>query len=393
MNTMLVSAPSWTERSSVTTDGFVRAEASEGVDPGSAITEAFREHALDRVILFTSPNVALDDLGRSLSAALDTEVVGCTTAGEIGTSGYSEGGVVAIGLPSRQFAAETVLIEGLDRLDRADIGRRIGAARRRLAARRPDLPNGFAFLMTDGLSRCEDMLAAALAPSLGGMPLFGGSAGDGARFERAHVLAGGGLFRDAALLTLVQTNLRVDVFSLDNLEPTETRMVVTGADPAARVVREINGAPAAREYARIVGLDPDELDEFAFAAHPVAVRLGAQHHVRAIRRVGRADALEFFSAVDEGMVLSLTRALDIADHLDAALHAMADPEPPVSILACDCFLRRVAAQRDQMARRVGDVLSKHGVVGFSTYGEQVGQIHMNQTLTGIALYPPASPQR
>jgi hypothetical protein len=28
------------------------------------------------------------------------------------------------------------------------------------------------------------------------------------------------------------------------------------------------------------------------------------------------------------------------------------------------------------------------VVGFSTYGEQLNSMHVNQTMTGVAIYPP-----
>jgi hypothetical protein len=28
------------------------------------------------------------------------------------------------------------------------------------------------------------------------------------------------------------------------------------------------------------------------------------------------------------------------------------------------------------------------VVGFSTYGEQINGLHVNQTMTGVAIYPP-----
>ena len=52
-------------------------------------------------------------------------------------------------------------------------------------------------------------------------------------------------------------------------------MVVTEADPERRLVREINAEPAAREYARLVGKDPDQLSPFTFAAHPVVVRSAA----------------------------------------------------------------------------------------------------------------------
>jgi len=33
-------------------------------------------------------------------------------------------------------------------------------------------------------------------------------------------------------------------------------------------------------------------------------------------------------------------------------------------------------------------LRRHGVVGFSTYGEQLNAMHVNHTMTGVALYPP-----
>ena len=37
---------------------------------------------------------------------------------------------------------------------------------------------------------------------------------------------------------------------------------------------------------------------------------------------------------------------------------------------------------------VSALLRKHGVTGFSTYGEQMNSMHVNQTMTGVALYPP-----
>jgi hypothetical protein len=46
------------------------------------------------------------------------------------------------------------------------------------------------------------------------------------------------------------------------------------------------------------------------------------------------------------------------------------------------------ALEKQMTGEISAVLSAHGVVGFSTYGEQVNSMHVNQTMTGVALYPP-----
>ena len=119
------------------------------------------------------------------------------------------------------------------------------------------------------------------------------------------------------MLVQFRSRCPVEVFKTDHLVPTETRMVVTSADPARRIVREINAEPAAREYARLLGKDPEQLSAFTFAAHPVVVRIGGQHHVRAIQRVAENGDLIFFSAIDEGVILTLADPSDMIAHLEA----------------------------------------------------------------------------
>jgi hypothetical protein len=349
---------------------------------------AARAGGLAHVLLFASPELDLARLAAAAAEALPgTPVSGCTTAGEIGAGGFVDGGAVALGLPAAHFATLALAVEGLGRLDADALTLAVAQARARLARAHAGFDHGLAFVLVDGLSMREDGLMAALAPAMGDWPVFGGSAADGARFERTLVLHEGRPMADAAVIVLMRTDHRLRVFSTNHLRPTERRMVVTRADPARRLVQEINAEPAAREYARMVGLDPGQLDEFAFAAHPVAVRLGDRHHVRAIQRVTREGELAFFSAVDEGMVLTVTEAEDMVAHLDRALGGLAEDRAPTGILGCDCILRRIGAERLQQGRAVSDVLARHGVVGFSTYGEQIGPIHQNQTLTGVAFYP------
>jgi hypothetical protein len=66
------------------------------------------------------------------------------------------------------------------------------------------------------------------------------------------------------------------------------------------------------------------------------------------------------------------------------------PVPPAAILACDCVLRRMEAEERQVSGRLSDILRRYHVTGFSTYGEQLNAMHVNQTLTGVAIYPPGS---
>ncbi|MBD3765896.1 MAG: FIST C-terminal domain-containing protein [Rhodobacterales bacterium] len=344
------------------------------------------------VVLFLSPQA---DIARLTAGAAQcfgaAPVVGCTTAGEIGPQGYAEGTVVAVALPAADFAAEPLLIEDLGDLNpQALIGRLI-RSRQGLARAEPAWDHEFAFLMVDGLSIREDELTSTLASGLGPVPLFGGSAGDGTRFRQTFVLHCGRVLENAAVLAMVRTRCPVRVFNLDHLVPTDRRMVVTGADPRRRIVHRINAEPAAREYARLLGKDPGQLTSFTFAAHPVVVRIGGQHHVRAIQQVLDNGDLVFFSAIDEGLVLTLAEPLNMVRHLEGELAALSAPARPEAILACDCILRRMEAQEKQLSGAVSTLLRRHGVVGFSTYGEQLNAMHVNQTMTGVAIYPPRDP--
>jgi len=360
-------------------------------DPEAAarLHAALGSAPLALVILFVSPSTDFTETIRVADRLFgDTPVLACTTAGEISDRGYTEDEIVAIGLPAAYFAVETMLIDTLDQIDTQELIGRTIRRRQALTRAAPNWQNEFAFLMIDGLSLKEDELAFGLATGLGHVPLFGGSAGDGARFEETFVALNGVAYQDAAIVTFVRTLCPVRVFSLDHLSPTDRRMVVTEADPSRRIVRSLNAAPAAREYARILGKDPEQLGPFTFAAHPVVVTIGGTHHVRAIQQVTENGDLVFFSAIDEGLVLTLAEPDDLVDHLEREFRALAAEVKPAAIIACDCILRRLEAGQKQLLGRVSDTLAEHCVVGFSTYGEQLNAMHVNHTMTGVAIYPP-----
>lgn len=343
------------------------------------------------VMFFAAPEADLGAVASNLARVFPgARVAGCTTAGEISDIGYDEGTIVALAFAASHFAAETLVIPDLSRLAPRDLVTAMTRARAMLAREHAQLPEELALLLVDGLSVKEDELASALAAGTGVMPLVGGSAGDGTRFRETFVTEGGRVYCNAAVLTLLRSACPVQVFNLDHLVPTEQRLVVTRADASARVVREFNAEPAAREYARLLGKDAGRMDAFTFAAHPLTVRMGTRHHVRAIQRVLPSGDLVFFSAIDEGVVLTIAEPQDMAAHLERELDRLAEPGRPEAILAFDCILRRIEARDKQMTGRVSALLRRHGVAGFSTYGEQIGPLHVNHTMTGLAFYPPGT---
>lgn len=360
----------------------------------AALADGLGPEAFALIVLFVSPGRDRDALAAALAAErlfATAPVIGCTTAGEITDQGYAQGVLVAIGLPACDFSASLRLVAPLDSYTLGR-GREIVQGLRLGVAGAPSAhANEFALMLVDGLSLREDALVSSLGPALGATPLLGGSAADALDFNATAVLHGGRFHSDAAVIALIRTRLRVKVFRFDNFTATDRRMVVTSADPEHRIVHEINAEPAAREYARMVGKNPDQLTPLTFASNPVVVKAGGQHHVRSIQRIEETGDLRFFSAIDEGLVLTVAEARDIAEHLEEALTGLSADGTPDTVIGFDCALRRLEVEHTQALGKVSAILRRHGVVGFNTYGEQHNMLHVNQTFTGVALYPPEDP--
>ncbi len=371
---------------------LVRTAEADAADPDAVrqIVMKLGRGPFSMVLMFFSPETDRATLTRQLKAEIPyARVMGCSTAGELSSKGYDEGKIIAIGFPIEHFGVETLLIHDLKNCSPQDLMGSLLRARQNLSRRYPRFEHEFAMLLVDGLSEREDELTAALASGLGPVPLFGGSAGDGRRFQETFVLNGPTLMENSAILTFFRTNCHVKVFSYDHLAATKKRMVVTQAEPNARVVKEINAEPAGQEYARLIGVDPALLNDHVFAANPVVVQVGGKHHVRAIKSVHPNGDMSFFAAIDEGLVLTLAEPQNMVAHLEGALAGLSKHSDPALVLACDCIFRRLEAEHSQMKTQMSDLLSKANVRGFSTYGEQIGSIHVNQTFTGVAIYPPS----
>ncbi|MCL1627602.1 FIST C-terminal domain-containing protein [Roseibaca sp. V10] len=374
--------------------GNMRRAQSSQTDTGAAIAEVLTGLApadLALVVLFVGDGHDLPRIEEALAELPDSvQVMGCTTAGEIGKGGYLDHSITALGLPRNLFRVAVGYVASLRNFDPERARAMAFDLRAGLTFSTADWATEVAFLLTDGLSLMEDQLVWTLSEALGQSPLVGGSAGDGLRFGQTFVLVERRFRTDAAVLAVLRTPCTVTAFRFDHLEPTAQRMVVTQADPAQRLVIEINGMPAGPEYARILGKDPSQLSPFIFAANPVVSKVGDTHHVLAIQRVEPDGTLRFFSAIERGLVLRLAQSTDLVAHLDRALNGLRVGGTAPDILACDCILRRLEAENTQTARAVSEVLDRHGVTGFNTYGEQFNMVHVNQTFTGFAFYPPNS---
>jgi hypothetical protein len=370
----------------------VKSGTSQSRDAQTAAAEfhaAVDQAGAKLVVFYCDSTFDLPALGDAIrSRFADTPVIGCTTAGEITPQGYLNGSLTGFSLASDEMDVAVGMF-ALDPFDREDAGARVAEMLDGVGARlerSPSAADTFGFLLVDGLSMQEESVVSCLHKHLHGIDLIGGSAGDSTRFGATHLYYDGQFRQGVALLSVVRTDVPFMAFRTQHFVPSDKRMVVTGADPARRTVHEINGLPAVAEYARIIGIAPENLTPLVFATYPVMVRIGGQNFIRSIGRINEDGSLQFFCAIDEGIVLTIAAGVDFIENLEQAFaQVRATIGPPALVLGCDCLFRRLEMDRDGLRERVGAILAENNVIGFATYGEQYNAMHVNQTFTGIAI--------
>lgn len=362
---------------------------SRATDAKRAVQEfhtAVAQPDIGLVVFFCSSEYDLDVLASEMRRLFaGVQVVGCTTAGEIGPAGYCRHSLSGVSFPEESCVAVSGL---LDQLSEFDITKGHNFAHSLLQRHESNAPNpspdhSFALLLIDGMSGREERVAHALQYALGKITLFGGSAGDDQKFAKTYVYSNGCFHTDSAALILINTSLPFKIFKSHHFVSTDERFVVTEADPAKRIVKEINGLPAATEYARLVGVDVNQFNTKDFVFPSVVVKLGGTDYVRSIQKANTDGSLSFYCAIETGLVLRVAHGVNLADNLEQTFDAVRTEIGPAQlVLGCDCILRNLEVAKNGLKDRVTAIFQANNTIGFSSYGEQFRGIHNNQTFTG-----------
>lgn len=370
----------------------VRAASSDLADPDLAVAAVMRSldpGSLAGLILFSSSHYDLDRLSAALSDwTRGLAVIGCTTSQEIAPGGLRQGSVTAVGFPSADFTFHTARFEALDRFDTAEAGQIVRALVTEAAVGAMHLGeprSRVALFLVDGHSHREEMLTFTLQEALAEIPLIGGSSVDSGAAE-TFVFHNGEFRSDAALVAILTSRRPMHVFRSHFYTPGTVKMVVTGVSSVERVVHEINARPAAREYARLVGVAVEDLGTGVFASHPPMVRAGGEYYCRSIQAANPDGSLTFSCAIDEGVVLTLGQANDIMGNFEALFDGLRAELGSVDrIIGFDCLLNSVEVAQRQLRNAVSELFSRERVVGFQSFGEQFHALHVNQNFCGLAI--------
>ncbi len=348
------------------------------------LAESLPNDQLAGVFLFCADHYEPAALAAAIARQFTCPVAGCTTAGEIG-SRYQSDGIVALGFSAAGFRLHVRLLPAPDEFTPTQAREVIDSLRGALELS-PDLaPEAmFGVVLLDGLSYREETVTSYLHSALMGVGLVGGSAGDSLAFRETRVYAQGAFHRGAGVLVLVESRLPFEIFRVQHFMPSELEMIITAADPVTRTVHEIDGAPAAEAYAGCLGMAASDLTPEVFSRHPVILEIGGEAFVRSIQRANPDGSLTFFCAIDEGLILSMARSSDCVENLTAEVARLGRSFPCIeATLGFDCILRRLELAATGRLEAAESALAPLRMAGFSTFGEQIDAVHVNQTLTGV----------
>ena len=133
-------------------------EVAAGLDPATA----------ELVVLFISPDFDRDEIESAVAKHFGAaRVIGCTTAGEFGPSGYHEQSISGFSLSGEHFSVELSHLHALTevRLDAGEVVMEKAMGRMRERGRWTNGSQCFGLVLIDGLSMREEACLLYTSPS------------------------------------------------------------------------------------------------------------------------------------------------------------------------------------------------------------------------------------
>lgn len=325
-------------------------------------------------------------------------MIGCTTAGEIASSGPTDAGVVVAALGGDGFSAATRLAPQASSDLRA-AGELAATCLHDLETREYRA----VIMLTDGLAGNQQEIVRGAHSVLGaGVPLVGGCAGDDLKMSKTFQFADGQVLTDAVVAAAIGSNAPLGIGARHGWTRVGDPVLVTSSHDNR--VHELDELPAldvyldrlsAPEAARV---DPAEFTRFALT-HPLGIaRRSGEDHVRFIGGADFEDrslsciaevpqaATAWFMEGDQDSVMEATE-LACQD----SVTGFAGREP-LGVLVFDCIARRGILGADGIQEEIRQLVSVSDgapVAGFYTYGEiartQGANGFHNQTLVALTL--------
>ena len=286
-----------------------------------AAREALQEREAKLLVVFCSDEYDLPALLKAINAESGgAPLIGCSTAGEIATSGPGDAGVVVVALGGDGFSVQTEMAADAA-ADLRGAGARVAGTLERAEPR----PHRVLMLLTDGLAGDQqEIVRGAHSVAGAGVPLVGGCAGDGLKMQATFQLYGEQVLRNSVVGAAIASDAPLGIGVRHGWRAVGQPMLVTSS--ADNRVHSLDDQPALDVYLDRLDApseartDPAAFTRFALT-HPLGLdRRRGEEQVRFIGEANFEDrslgciaevpqgGLAWFMEGDDDSVLAATDA-------------------------------------------------------------------------------------
>lgn len=351
----------------------------------------------DALIVFASPLYDYEVLLRRIAEQCHpSQMLGCSSAGEFTSAIPHVGSACVLALKSSEMVFSVGVGRNLS-TDRKEAARSIVSGFKGLASQ--EYAYRTAMVLTDALAGFADSLIEEITLATAGMyQLFGGGAGDDARFKRTHIFIGGEAITDAAVALEILSNKPIGIGVQHGWEPASAPMRVTEAD-GNRLI-SLNAMPtieAFQAHAEATGqtIDIDNPMPF-FLSNVIGIEDQGSYRLRVPLAVNAEGEVTCAAEIPPGSIVRLMRTSSVCS-ADAAAQATKNAlaklgsHRPKTAIFFDCVATRLRTGQDfgLELSALDDLLAPASYIGCNTYGQiaraegQFGGFHNCTAVIGI----------
>lgn len=344
-----------------------------GREIGSQIKKAFDGESPDAVILFASARHDFERVLKEVHQSCEPKaLVGSSSAGEFTSHAYDEGAVSAVAFRSSEMEFTAAVGRGL-RANREAAARAIVAKFKGSGAHRYGSKS--ALVLTDALAgHADDFVEQLTKLTVGEYQLFGGGAGDDAKFTRTHVFCGTEAIPDAAVALEILSDKPLGIGVRHSWEPATPPMRVTAAEDMRLI--SLNNAPAAeafKQHATKLGVSFKASDPIPFFLHNVlGISTPTGFKLRVPLSVNQDGSIQCAADVPVGSIVHIMSPSggSAAAATKAAIEQLQGEEPETALFF-DCVATRLRMGREFGFEldQVKQILGSANYAGCNTYGQ------------------------
>ena len=321
----------------------------------------------------------------------DSQVMGCTTAGEISPYGFTENSVVLTTMAAGNVKCRAVLVENGSKypvVSKSEIEKALSSVGIRCADPLSH-KDAFAIAFINGVYIGEETVLTNFYSIIqnDSFMLAGGTAGYTGTKAETWVSVNGKVTSDGAAMMFIKTSCKFDIRQEDIFNKTGKTFFVGESDPVSRTIGKLDGRTPKVSYAAKLGVSEAQCESMTFE-NPFGRFLNGSIHIAALAGFTPEGKITTFARVVPNSTLELMHVGDPLEKCDETCAGIKQNIPsPKFVLLMSCITRTMYFGKKGISSRI---IQKYSDVfpvfaGFSAYGEQLGRIHCNQTLVSVVI--------